>query len=197
MQDNLKILKEITPDVSRVLTPEALAFVASLHRTFNPTREQRLRQRAERQIALDAGAMPDFLPETRSIRQGEWQVAPTPPDLQDRRVEITGPSERKMMINALNSGAKVFMADMEDAYAPTWNNIIQGQINLMDAVRRTIKFTNPDGKVYRLNDQTAVLLMRPRGWHLTEKHILIDGQPISASLFDFGLYFFHNAHELI
>jgi malate synthase len=197
MQDNLKILKQITPDVSRVLTPEALAFVATLHRTFNPAREQRLRERAERQIALDAGAMPDFLPGTQSIRRAEWQVAPTPPDLQDRRVEITGPSERKMMINALNSGAKVFMADMEDAYAPTWNNIIQGQINLMDAVRRTIAFTNPDGKAYRLNDQTAVLLMRPRGWHLTEKHVLVDGQPVSASLFDFGLYFFHNAHELI
>jgi malate synthase len=168
-----------------------------LQRTFNPTREALLSRRVQRQAAINAGQMPDFLPETESVRKSDWQVAPTPPDLQDRRVEITGPTERKMMINALNSGARVFMADFEDALSPTWNNVIQGQINAQDAIRRTIQFVNPDGKTYKLNDKTAVLFVRPRGWHLHEKHVLVDGTPISASLFDFGLYFFHNANELI
>jgi malate synthase len=193
----IEIRKPLTPEVSKVLTPQALEFVASLHRTFNSSRETLLSRRAERQTQWDAGRLPAFLSETEEVRQSEWQVAATPPDLQDRRVEITGPADRKMMINALNSGAKIFMADLEDSLSPTWDNIIQGQINLLDAVRRTIDYTGPDGRGYRLNEKTAVLLVRPRGWHLTEKHVLVDGHPISASLFDFGLYFFHNAHELI
>jgi malate synthase len=192
-----EILKPITPVVAQTLTREALEFVASLHRNFNATRESLLARRAERQAGWDSGQTPDFLPDTEEIRHSEWNVASTPDDLQDRRVEITGPVERKMMINALNSGAKVFMADFEDALSPSWENIIQGQINLMDAVRRTIEFSGPDGKEYRLKEKTAVLLVRPRGWHLVEKNVLVDGKPISASLFDFGLYFFHNAHELI
>jgi len=197
IQDGVQIIRQVNADVAQVLTPEALAFIAALHRQFNPRREALLKRRAERQAEINAGKALDFLPETANIRQGQWQVAVTSPDLQDRRVEITGPTERKMMINALNSGAKVFMADCEDALSPTWYNVTQGQINLMDAVRRRIEFTNPDGKRYTLNETTAVLFVRPRGWHLVEKHLLIDGEPISASLFDFGLYFFHNAHELI
>jgi malate synthase len=193
----VEIVGEQTPAVEQVLTPEALAFVVRLHREFNPTRERLLKGRDERQQALDAGERPDFLAETKAIRDGKWQVAPAPADLMDRRVEITGPVERKMMINALNSGAKVFMSDLEDSLSPTWENVIQGQINLYDAVRRTITFDNPDGRQYRLNEQTAVLLLRPRGWHLTEKHVLVDGEKISASLFDFGLHFFHNAQELL
>jgi malate synthase len=161
------------------------------------TREALLKRRAERQERLDAGERPDFLPETKAIREGDWQVAPAPADLLDRRVEITGPVERKMMINALNSGAKIFMSDLEDSLSPSWENVIQGQINLYDAVRRTITFDNPDGRKYQLNEQTAVLLLRPRGWHLPEKHVLVDGEKISASLFDFGLHFFHNAQELL
>ena len=141
--------------------------------------------------------MPDFLPETEHIRQGDWTIAPVPADLQDRRVEITGPAERKMIINALNSGAKVFMADFEDSHSPTWEGAISGQINLRDAVRRTITFSNPDGKQYTLNEKTATLLVRPRGWHLVEKHVLIDGKPIPGRIFDFGLFFFHNAKELL
>ncbi len=197
INEGVQILRPLTKEVAEVLTPEALAFVAALHREFNPTRETLLKRRAERQAQLDAGQALDFLPETAPIRATQWQVAPTPADLQDRRVEITGPTERKMMINALNSGAKVFMADCEDALSPTWYNVIQGQMNLIDAVRRRIEFTNPDGKQYKLNEKTAVLFVRPRGWHLVEKHVLVDNQPISASLFDFGLYFFHNAVELI
>jgi malate synthase len=181
----------------QILTGEALAFVASLQRRFNATRAALLDRRAVRQVELDRGALPVFLPETAAIRHDSWQVAPTPRDLQDRRVEITGPVERKMMINALNSGARVFMADLEDALSPTWDNVVQGQINLRDAVRREISFANPDGKEYRLNDEIATLLVRPRGWHLLEKHVLVDDQPVSASLFDFGLYLFHNAHELV
>ena len=179
-----------------ILTDDALAFVAGLHRKFNPTREQLLARRGERQRELDAGKMFDFLPETSNVRESDWKVAATPPDLQKRWVEITGPVERKMMINAFNSGANVFMADFEDSLSPTWENVVEGQQNLIDAVRRTIEFSNPDGKVYRLNPEIAVLLVRPRGWHLFEKHILIDGQPVSASILDFGLYFFHNAAEL-
>ena len=180
-----------------ILTPEALRFVESLVRAFAPRRAQLLAARAERQRALDAGQLPDFLPETRDIRASDWQVAPIPPDLQDRRVEITGPVDRKMIINALNSGASVFMADFEDANSPTWDNAVLGQANLRDAIRRTITFTSPDGKAYRLNDRTAVLMVRPRGWHLPEKHVWLEGEPIPGALFDFGLYFFHNAHELL
>ncbi|MFO7171347.1 MAG: malate synthase A [Bacillota bacterium] len=182
---------------AEVLTPEALAFVARLHREFNPTRRQLLQERAERQARLDAGERPDFLPATRAIREGDWRVAPIPRELQDRRVEITGPVDRKMMINALNSGARVFMADFEDACAPTWENVIQGQVNLMDAVAGTLAYTSPDGREYRLNEEVAVLMVRPRGWHLVEKQITVDGEPVSASLLDFGLYFFHNAHRLL
>jgi malate synthase len=181
----------------RVLTPEALGFVAELHRQFDPRRRELLARRRERQAQIDAGAMPDFLPETAGIRSSEWSVAPAPADLDDRRVEITGPSERKMMINALNSGARVFMADFEDALSPTWQNVVDGQANVMDAVRRTLNFESPEGKAYRLNEETATLLIRPRGWHLVERHAAVDGEPVSASLFDFGLWFFHNAAELL
>jgi malate synthase len=182
----------------QILTPEALEFVATLQREFNPTRKQLLQRRIERQAEIDAGQRPDFLPNTEHIRQGDWRVAPTPADLQDRRVEITGPSgDRKMVINALNSGANVFMVDFEDAQSPTWNGLLAGQINLRDAIRRQIDFTSPEGKQYTLNEKTAVLIARPRGWHLDEKHLLVDGEPVSGSLFDFGLYFFHNAQELL
>ena len=183
---------------AEILTPEALAFIEKLARQFQPTRAQLLAKRVARQKEIDDGAMPDFLAATQSIRDDKsWRVASIPADLQDRRTEITGPVDRKMVINALNSGAKVFMADFEDATSPTWKNLIEGQANLRDAVRRTISFTNPDGKQYQLNEKTATLLVRPRGWHLPEKHVLIDGQPISGSLFDFGLYFFHNTAELL
>jgi malate synthase len=181
----------------RVLTPEALDFVARLHRAFNQRRQELLQRRQAREQEFRAGTMPGFLAETEAVRTGDWQVAACPADLQDRRVEITGPVDRKMMINALNSGAKVFMADIEDSLSPTWQNVVAGQVNLMDAVRRTISFANPDGKRYELNDQIATLIVRPRGWHLPEKHVEVDGEPISASLFDFGLYFFHNAKETL
>jgi malate synthase len=193
----IEIRGEVHPAFAEILTPEALNFVAALSRAFSERRDALLRRRAERQAELDAGAMPDFLPETADIRAGTWTIAPVPGDLQDRRVEITGPADRKMIINALNSGANVFMADFEDALSPTWTNIVQGQINLRDAVNRTIEFVSPEGKTYRLNDRTATLLVRPRGWHLPEKHVLIDGKPVSGSLFDFGLYFFHNATALL
>ena len=179
-----------------ILSPEAMDFLAALQREFNPRRLALLAAREERKKRLDAGELPDFLPETRDIRESEWTVAPIPDDLLDRRVEITGPVERKMIINALNSGASVFMADFEDANAPTWNNNIEGHLNLRDAVRRTITFQS-GAKEYRLNDKIATLLVRPRGWHLVEKHLIIDNQPVSASMFDFAMYFFHNAKELI
>jgi malate synthase len=156
-----------------------------------------LERRQERQAALDEGGRLDFLPETRAIREGDWICAPIPPDLEDRRVEITGPTDRKMVINALNSGAKMFMADFEDANSPTWGNMVEGQINLRDAIRRIITFTNPTGKEYQLNEKVATLLVRPRGWHLVEKHCLVDGEAVAGGLFDFGLYFFHNAKELL
>src|ERR1019366_744582 len=193
----LTIRGPIPPQYAEILTPEACAFLAGLFRAFEPRRLEILRSRAARQAELDAGVLPDFLPSTKPIRDGSWKVAPAPADLLDRRTEITGPVDRKMVINALNSGAKVFMADFEDATSPTWENLIEGQANLRDAVRRTILFRNPDGKQYKLNEKTATLLVRPRGWHLPEKHILVEGQPISGSLFDFGLYFFHNAAELL
>jgi malate synthase len=182
---------------AEVLTPQALAFIARLQRAFGGRRDDLLARRADRQAQLDAGRPPDFLPETRAIRDANWVCAPVRADIQDRRVEITGPVDRKMIINALNSGANVFMADFEDANTPTWDNNIQGQINLRDAVRRQVDYESPEGKVYRLDDKTATLFVRPRGWHLPEKHVLIDGAAVSGSIFDFALYFFHNAKELI
>ena len=193
----LQITAEITPPFAEILTPDALAFVAKLQREFGARRSEALRARQDRQLRFDAGELPDFLPQTRKIREENWICAPIPKDLENRRVEITGPTDRKMVINALNSGAKMFMADFEDANSPTWENMVGGQINLRDAVRRTITFRSPQGKDYKLNEQTAVLLVRPRGWHLDEKHVLVDGKPISGALFDFGLYFFHNARELM
>ncbi len=198
LSTGLRISGHIPPEYEAILTPEALSFVETLVREFEPTRDALLKRREERQPEIDAGHLPDFLPETASIRESDWHVAPAPSDLQDRRVEITGPSgDRKMVINALNSGASVFMADFEDALSPTWDNVIGGQINLRDAVRRTITFTNPDGKAYSLNRHPAVLMVRPRGWHLVEKHITLDGRPIPGGLLDFGLYFFHNARALL
>jgi malate synthase len=187
----------IPPGSGHILSPEALAFLARLHRTFEGSRKELLQRRVERQQRIDAGELPDFLPETESIRKSDWTVAPIPPDLRDRRVEITGPVDCKMIINALNSGANVFMADFEDANSPTWTNNIAGQVNLQNAVRGDIRYASPEGKDYALAPGTAVLLVRPRGWHLLEKHMLVDEQPISGSLFDFGLYFFHNAKALL
>lgn len=197
MIDGVRFTKPVPTDADAILSTEAMAFVAELHREFDGTRQELLKRRAERQREIDAGKLPDFLAETESVRAGDWKVNRTPDDLQKRWVEITGPVERKMMINALNSGATGFMADFEDSLAPTWENVVRGQQNLIDAVRGTIEFQNPDGKQYKLKDRTAVLMVRPRGWHLVEKHCEIDGAPVSAALFDFGLYFFHNAHELL
>ncbi len=180
-----------------ILTPEAVEFVTALNRRFNHTRQELLHARELRQVAIDAGEMPDFLESTADIRRSEWRVAPVPDDLLDRRVEITGPVDRKMIINALNSGARVFMADFEDASSPTWSNMIEGQANLYDAIRRQVDFTSEAGKEYSLGDEPATLMVRPRGWHLIEKNLTIDGEPAAASLVDFGLYFFHNAAELI
>jgi malate synthase len=186
------------PGYEKVLTAEAVAFVAELERKFGPERQHLLARRADIQRRLDAGWKPDFLPETKAIRHGDWGLAPIPRDLQDRRIEITGPTDRKMVINALNCGASVYMADFEDATTPSWDNLIEGQANLCDAVRRRITFDDPEsGRHYTLNERTAVLFFRPRGWHLPDKHILVDGEPISGSLLDFGLFFFHNARELV
>jgi malate synthase len=193
----IEIRGRITPEYAEILTPEAVAFAAKLQRAFGGRRSELLAKRATRQAELDAGTLPDFLASTRAVRDGDWTCAPYPADLADRRVEITGPVDRKMVINALNSGASVFMADFEDANTPKWDNNIQGHINLRDAIRRRIEFTSPEGKTYRLNEKTAVLLVRPRGWHLPEKHVLIDGATISGGIFDFALYFFHNAKELV
>src|SRR6266404_4090503 len=176
-----------------ILTSEARAFLSKLAARFEPRRQELLARRRTVQQDIDNGKLPDFLPETAGIRQRDWTVAPIPRDLRDRRVEITGPVDRKMIINALNSGANVFMADFEDSNSPTWQNNIEGQINLRDTANGTISFTSAEGKAYRLAERVATLLVRPRGWHLVEKHLLIDGKPVSASLFDFGLYFFHNA----
>jgi malate synthase len=186
----------LQPGFDRILTPQALAFVAKLHRAFEPRRQQLLAARAARTKRLDAGEKPDFLPETRAVREGDWTIAPLPTALQRRRVEITGPVDRKMIINAFNSGADSYMADFEDANTPNWDNQIQGQINLFEAIRRTIRLET-GGKTYALNDTIATLQIRPRGWHLDEKHVLVDGQRVSGGLFDFGLFFFHNAHELL
>lgn len=193
----LEVLGKLNSGFKDILTPEALAFIAELQAQFNPTREKLLQNRAVRQQQFDAGKFPDFLQETAAVREGNWKVAEAPPDLLDRRVEITGPVEKKMMINALNSGANVFMADFEDALSPTWENVVEGQINAKEAVRRTLQFQSPEGKSYRLNEKLATLVVRPRGWHLVENHATSGNAPVSASLFDFGLYFFHNAHELI
>ncbi|MCG3173169.1 MAG: Malate synthase A [Myxococcota bacterium] len=194
----LKILGHMTPEFQEILTPEALELVIQVVDRSRDRVGQLLEARKANQARIDAGEKPDFLPETKDIRSGDWTVAPLPADLQDRRVEITGPVDRKMVINALNSGANVFMADFEDSNAPTWSNNIQGQINLRDAVRRTISWQDPStGKQYQLNDKTAVLLVRPRGWHLLEKHVRLDGKPIPGGLFDLTLYCFHNARELL
>ncbi|TCZ67503.1 malate synthase A [Paenibacillus albiflavus] len=181
-----------------ILTPDALAFVGKLHERFNHKRKMLLKARKLRQDQIDAGNLPDFLPETRSIRESEWSIAPVPEDIQDRRVEITGPAgDAKMVINAFNSGARVFMADYEDANSPTWDNTISGQIYMRDAIRRELQYVSPEGKVYNLGQKIATLFVRPRGWHLDEKHALVDGEPVSGSLFDFGLFVYHNAHELM
>lgn len=196
--EGIELKATANADFDEILTPEALRFVSSLQRRFNASRETLLAKRAERQQAIDSGLLPDFLPETRHIREGHWKISSVPSDLQDRRVEITGPaSDRKMVINALNSGAKIFMPDFEDANSPTWENSVRGQINLRDAIRRTIQYISPEEKSYKLKGQVAILVARPRGWHLVEKHMLVDGFPVSASLFDFGLYLFHNAQELL
>ena len=193
----MKITGTFKPEYADVLTPDALEFLAKLHRQFDARRVELLGRRAQRQKELDAGKLPDFLPETQPIRQADWTVAPVPADLQDRRTEITGPTDRKMVINALNSGAKMYMADFEDSNTPTWSNQVLGQVNMRDAVRKSISFTSPEGKQYKLGSTIATLLVRPRGWHLTEQHVIVDGQPMSGALFDFGLYFFHNAKERI
>ena len=195
--EGIRVLGPVDEAASEILTVEALRFVAALARRFEGTRRELLAARAERQQRLDAGELPDFLLHTRKIREAEWTVAPIPSDLLDRRVEITGPVDRKMIINALNSGANVYMADFEDSNSPTWRNNIEGQINLREAVNGTISYVSPEGRHYRLAEKTAVLMVRPRGWHLVEKHLLVDGFPVSASLFDFGLFFFHNARTLI
>jgi len=195
--DGVKVFGPVSDEFRQILTPDALRFIGGLARRFEDRRQELLARRQTVQAAIDAGNRPDFLPETRHIRDGDWKIAPVPRDLQDRRVEITGPVDRKMVINALNSGASAYMADFEDSHSPTWAATIEGQINLIDAVRGTIEFVSPEGKPYRLGDKLATLIVRPRGWHLLEKHVLVDGQPISASIFDFGLFFFHNAHALI
>ena len=189
----IEVTGPVSAEFSRILTPEALAFVGGLARQFDTRRKELLDRRQQVQADIDAGKLPDFLPETRSIREGNWKIEPVPDDLKNRRTEITGPVDRKMVINALNSGASTYMADFEDSHAPTWDGTIQGQINLRDAVAGSIEFRSPEGKSYRLADRIATLIVRPRGWHLVEKHVLVDGRPVSGSLFDFGLFFFHNA----
>ncbi|MEA2608197.1 MAG: malate synthase [Chloroflexota bacterium] len=195
MRPGVELRRAAVPGAERVLTEAAIAFVADLQRRFGPLRLELLQRRQERQAELDTGVRPDFLVATREVRDADWTVAPAPPDLEDRRVEITGPAEAKMMINALNSGARVFMADLEDALSPTWANVVAGQAALMDAVRRELTFESFEGKSYRLGQETATLLVRPRGWHLVESGVLVDGVPVSASLFDFGLHLFHNGAE--
>ena len=197
MEEGIAITRPTDAVESEILTPDAIRFVADLARQFSGRRDQLLKLRAIRQKEIDSGHFPDFLPDTAEVRAGDWRVAPIPRDLMDRRVEITGPVDRKMVINALNSGASTYMADFEDSNSPTWENCIDGQANLRDAVRRTIEYTSPEGKEYRLNPKLATLIVRPRGWHLDERHMRVNGAVVPASLFDFGLYFFHNAHELV
>jgi malate synthase len=187
----------LTAEQSTIVTAPALAFTAKLARKFEARRRELLALRAERQVAFDAGQKPDFLPETQHVRDAEWTIGSVPHDLQDRRVEITGPTDRKMVINALNCGANVFMADFEDSNTPSWDNMVDGQANLRDAVNRTANFVSPEGKRYKLNDRTATLMVRPRGWHLVENHVHVDGEPVSGAIFDFALYFFHNAKTLL
>lgn len=194
---SVEVLGETDSAAAQILTDEAKEFLAQLHQKFEPTRATLLADRVAQQEAFDQGRQLDFCEETASVRAGDWKVAPLPDDLQDRRVEITGPVDRKMVINALNSGANVFMADFEDSNSPTWLNNIQGQVNMRDAVNGTIEFTNDKGKHYKLQEEHAVLMVRPRGWHLVEKGLTVDGQPMSGSLFDFGLFFFHNAKTLL
>src|SRR5665213_761517 len=194
----VEFLAPVNESYAKILTPEAVAFIVDLQRTFNDRRKALLDARHERQKRLDAGEKPNFLAETKAIRDAAWTVAPLPADLLDRRVEITGPVDRKMIINALNSGAKVFMADFEDSTTPTWENLLDGQLNLRDAVRRTITFSDPaTGKQYALKKNPAVLFVRARGWHLEERHVWVDGEAMSGSIFDFALYLFHNAKELV
>ena len=193
----INITVPVGPEQSGILSTEALSFIAELVRKFGPVRQSSLENRVKRQAELEKGKLFDFLGETASVRNGDWSIAPVPAELLDRRVEITGPAERKMLINGLNAGAMVYMADLEDSMTPTWENVIEGQINLRDAVARTIKHINPDGKTYRLDEKIAVLFVRPRGWHMVEKHVTVDGETVSGSLFDFGLYFFHNAKPLL
>src|SRR5437763_5411489 len=193
---DITVTGRVSAPFAEILTPETLDFIAKLHREFEPRRQELLARRAVRQKEFDSGRLPDFLPETRQVRENDWKIGAQPKDMLDRRVEITGPTDRKMVINALNSGASTFMADFEDANCPTWFNMIDGQLNLRDAVRRTISFEQ-GGKHYQLKDRTAVLIPRPRGWHLDEKHVLIDGKPVSGGIFDFALFFFHNAKELV
>ena len=195
--DHIQIKAPLTDGQYSVLTPEAVRFLAALSTRFEERRQSLLENRRTRQADLDNGWQPDFPAETAEIRNSTWTIAPTPADLMDRRVEITGPTDRKMIINALNSGARVFMADFEDSNSPTWQNVLDGQANLRDAVNGTIAYTSPEGKRYEVGEDPAVLMVRPRGWHLPEKHVMVDGAPISASLFDFGLFFFHNARTLI
>jgi len=195
--EGVEIRASVSPDKAFLFSRDALEFLADLHRKFDPIRQALLQRRVERQMRLDRGQDFDFLPETAPIRDGAWTITPVPSDLQDRRVEITGPTDRKMLINALNSGASAFMADFEDANTPSWRNIVDGQRNLFAAVRRALDFRSPEGKVYQLNSETATLLVRPRGWHLPEKHIVVDHGPASGSLVDFGLFLFHNAAELL
>jgi malate synthase len=192
----VSVLGRVSGEFAEILTEQALDFIAALQRRFDPQRQDLLARRAARQKEFDRGKLPDFLPDTQKTREQEWRVAPQPKDLLDRRVELTGPAERKMVINALNSGASTFMADFEDANCPTWHNMVDGQINLRDAVRRTISFEQ-SGKRYALKDNTAVLIQRPRGWHLDEKHLQVEGKAVAAALFDFGLFFFHNAKQLL
>ena len=194
---SIEISAAAVPDARRIVTPDALAFLQGLTRRFGPRRKELLQRRTEVQRAIKDGERPDFRTDTQSVRERSWTVAPAPADLNDRRVEITGPVERKMMINALNSGARVFMADFEDALSPPWANVIAGQANCMGAIRRSLEYSSAEGKRYQLANKLATLVVRPRGWHLEEKHVRVEGEAMSASLFDFGLYFFHNARELL
>eukprot|EP01113_Clastostelium_recurvatum_P039096 TRINITY_DN592_c0_g1_i2.p2 TRINITY_DN592_c0_g1~~TRINITY_DN592_c0_g1_i2.p2 ORF type:complete len:548 (-),score=132.72 TRINITY_DN592_c0_g1_i2:1897-3504(-) len=197
LPQGVQVLGAIEPEFHEIISHDALTFLAELHRTFEIIRAGLLKKREKRQHDLDRGVMPDFLPQTEHVRKGAWRCAPPPADMKDRRVEITGPVDRKMIINALNSGAKVFMADFEDATSPTWKNMVSGQLNIRDTYRRTISYSSPDGKKYALKKEVATLMVRPRGWHLEEAHILVDGRPMSGSLFDFGLCFFHNAKQAL
>lgn len=196
-QSRIEITAPVSAEFAEILSPDALNFVATLIQAFSSRREELLLKRIQRQNDIDAGKLPDFLPETAHIRQGDWTIAPEPADLQDRRVEITGPVDRKMVINALNSGARTYMADFEDSHAPTWEATIQGQINVRDAIAGSISYNSPEGKEYRLQEKIATLIVRPRGWHLLEKHVLINGKPASGGIFDFGLFFFHNVRPLL